>query len=94
MDRRLVALAGYLAAALGGVEVTSVAEPPVDLAAPLANAHATGRAIAISVEGETKKGTTLARAVRELLLLPPELQPAQLVSVLRVGRPAELHLAF
>ncbi len=94
VDRRLVALAGYLAAALGGVEVTSVTEPGLDLAAPLANAHASGRAIAIAVDGETAKGTTLSRAVRELLLLPPELQPGQLVSVLHLGRPAELHLAF
>ena len=31
VDRRLVALAGYLAAALGGVELTSVAEPRLDL---------------------------------------------------------------
>jgi hypothetical protein len=92
VDRRLVALTGYLAAALGGVEVTSIAEPRLELAAPLANAHAEGRAIAVAVDGENKKGTLLSRAVRELLLLPPELQPARLVSTLRVGRPGELHL--
>jgi hypothetical protein len=94
VDRRLVALSGYLAAALGGAEVTSVAEPRLDLAAPLANAHAEGRAIAIAVDGENRKGTLLSRAVRELLLLPPELQPTRLVSTLRFGHPAELHLAF
>jgi Type II secretion system (T2SS), protein E, N-terminal domain len=94
VDRRLIALAGYLAQALGGVRVTSVAEPRLDLAAPLATAHAQGRAIAIDVDGEGKQGTRLALAVRELLALPPELQPARLVSVLRLGRPAELHLAF
>jgi hypothetical protein len=93
IDRRLVALTGYLAAALGGVEVTSVAEPRLDLAAPLASAHAQGRAIAVAVEGENQKGTLLSRAVRELLLLPPELQPKRLVSTLRLGHPTELHLA-
>src|SRR5262245_5144820 len=95
VDHRLVALAGYLAAALGGVEVTSAAEPRLDLAAPLADAHAQGRAIAIAIDGENKKGTLLSRAVRELLLLPPQLQPARLVSTLRFGgQPAELHIAF
>jgi Type II secretion system (T2SS), protein E, N-terminal domain len=94
VDRRLVALTGYLAAALGGVEVTTATEPRLDLAAPLANAHAQGRAIAVAVDGENGKGTLLSRAVRELLLLPPELQPARLVSTLRLGHPAELHLSY
>ena len=93
VDRRLVALLGYLGEALSGVRVTSVAEPRLDLAAPLAVAHARGRAVAIDVDGEDKKGTRIARAVRELLALPPELQPARIVSTLRVGRPAELHIA-
>jgi Type II secretion system (T2SS), protein E, N-terminal domain len=94
VDRRLVALAGYLATALGEVRVTGLAEPHVDLARPLADAHAQGRALAIDVDGEGPKGTRLARAVRELLLLPPQLQPTTLVSTLRLGRPAELHLGF
>jgi hypothetical protein len=94
VDRRLIALAGYLGGALGGVRVTSVAEPRLDLAAPLATAHADGRAIAIDVDGEDRKGTRLSRAVRELLALPPELQPAGIVSTLRVGRPAELHIVI
>jgi hypothetical protein len=94
VDRRLVALVGYLDQALGGVRVTSVAEPRLDLAAPLATAHAHGRAVSIDVDGEDKKGTRLARAVRELLALPPELQPARIVSTLRVGRPAELHITY
>jgi hypothetical protein len=94
VNRRLVALTGYLAAALGGVEVTGVAEPRLDLAAPLATAHVQGHAIAIAIDGENKKGTLLSRAVRELLLLPPQLRPARLVSTLRFGGlPAELHLA-
>ena len=94
VDARLLALVDYLADALGGVRVTSLTEPGVDLARPLADAHATGRAVAIDVDGEGKKGTKLSRAVRELLLLPPELQPTTLVSTLRLGRPAELHLGF
>jgi hypothetical protein len=94
VDRRLVALIGYLDQVLGGVRVTSVAQPRLDLAAPLATAHAQGRAIAIDIDGEGKKGTRIARAVRELLALPRELQPARIVSTLRVGRPAELHLAY
>jgi hypothetical protein len=94
VDRRLVALAGYLAQSLDGVRVTSVAEPRLELAAPLAEAHARGRAIAIDVDGEEEQGTRLARAVRELLALPPELQPTTLVSTLRLGRPAELHIGF
>jgi MshEN domain len=94
VDRRLVTLVGYLDRALGGVRVTSAAEPRLDLAAPLAAAHVRGRAVAIDVDGEDKKGTRIARAVRELLALPPELQPARIVSTLHVGRPAELHLAF
>ncbi len=94
VDPRLVALAGYLGQALGGVRVTSVAEPRLELAAPLAEAHAQGRAIAIDVDGEDAKGTRLARAIRALLALPRELQPTTLVSTLRLGRPAELHLAF
>jgi hypothetical protein len=71
-----------------------VAEPRLDLAAPLATAHADGRAIAIDVDGEDPKGTRLSRAVRELLALPPELQPAGIVSTLRLGRPAELHIVI
>jgi Type II secretion system (T2SS), protein E, N-terminal domain len=94
VDRRLVALVAYLGEALGGVRVTSVAEPRLDLAAPLAASHAQGRAVAIDVDGEDKKGTRISRAVRELLVLPPELQPARIVSTLRLGRPAELHIAF
>jgi MshEN domain len=94
VDRRLVALLGYLGEALGGIRVTSLSEPRLDLAAPLADAHLAGRAVAIDVDGEGAKGTLLTRAVRELLLLPPGLQPTRLVSVLRFGHPAELHLAF
>jgi Type II secretion system (T2SS), protein E, N-terminal domain len=95
VDRRLVTLLGYLGEALGGVRVTSAATPRLDLAAPLAMAHTQGRAVAIDVDGEGKKGTTLERAVRELLALPRELQPATLVSTLRLGgRPTELHIAF
>jgi hypothetical protein len=94
VDHRLVALAGYLAESLDGVGVTSVAEPQLELAAPLAEAHARGRAIAIDVDGEDEQGTRLSRAVRELLALPPELQPTTLVSTLRFGRPAELHIGF
>jgi hypothetical protein len=94
VDRRLIALAGYLGEALGGVRVTSVAEPRLDLAAPLATAHAEGRAIAIDVDGEDPRGTRLSRALRELLALPPELQPAGIVSTLRLGRPAELHIVI
>jgi hypothetical protein len=89
-----VGLVGYLADALGGVRVTSLSEPDLDLARPLADAHAAGRAVAIDVDGEGKKGTKLSRAVREFLLLPPELQPTTLVSTLRVGQPAELHFGF
>ena len=92
VDRRLIALVGYLGEALGGVRVTGVADPPLDLAAPLAAAHAQGRAVAIEVDGENRKGTRISRAVRELLVLPPELQPARIVSTLRLGRPAELHI--
>jgi Type II secretion system (T2SS), protein E, N-terminal domain len=92
VDRRLTTLVGYLEQALGNVRVTSVAEPRLDLASPLATAHAEGRALAIDVDGEDKRGTRISRAVRELLALPPELQPARLVSTLRLGRPAELHL--
>jgi len=92
VDRRLVALVGYLGEALRGVRVTSVTEPRLDLAAPLAAAHAQGRAVAIDVDGEDRKGTRISRAVRELLALPPELQPARIVSTLRLGRPAELHI--
>jgi len=92
VDRRLIALVGYLGEALGGVRVTSVAEPRLDVAAPLAAAHAQGRAVAIDVDGENRKGTRISRAVRELLVLPPELQPARIVSTLRLGRPAELHI--
>jgi hypothetical protein len=94
VDRRLIALAGFLAEVLGGVRVTSVAEPRLDLAAPLATAHAEGRAIAIDVDGEDRNGTRLSRSVRELLTLPPELQPARIVSTLRLGRPADLHIVF
>jgi outer membrane biosynthesis protein TonB len=94
VDPRLVALAGYLGQALGGVRITSVTEPRLELAAPLADAHAQGRAIAIDVEGEDAKGARLARSVRELLALPRELQPTTLVSTLRLGKPAELHLGF
>ena len=94
VDRRLVALIGYLHSVLGGVRVTSVAEPRLDLAAPLATAHAYGRAIAIDVDGEDRRGTRINRAVRELLALPRELQPARIVSTLRIGRPAELHLVY
>src|SRR5215216_2452101 len=94
VDRRLIAVVGYLGEALGGVRVTSVAEPRLDLAAPLAAAHAQGRAVAIDVDGEDRKGTRISRAIRELLALPPELQPAGLVSTLRLGRPAELHIVL
>jgi hypothetical protein len=93
VDKRLVALVGYLGAALGDVRVTSLAEPSLELARPLADAHAAGNAAAIDVEGETEHGSRVALAVRALLLLPPELQPATLVSTLRLGRPPELHLA-
>lgn len=95
IDVRVVALIAYLAESFGQVTVTSLSSGHRLYARPgVVSAHAYGHAVDIaalgglSITGRQEPGGLTGHAVHSILLLPAELQPRQVISLLGLGGPS------
>ncbi|MDX6396690.1 MAG: hypothetical protein QOJ43_98 [Gaiellaceae bacterium] len=95
IDVRLIVLLGYLAERHGSVTVSSLASGHRQFARPgVVSAHVYGHAVdiaavgGISIAGHQQPGGPTEEAVRSILLLPTELQPQQVISLLGLGGPS------
>ena len=95
VDVRVVALIAYLAEAYGQVTVSSLISGHRLYARPgVVSAHVYGAAIDIaalggaSILGHQDPGSVTERAVRDILLLPAEIRPRQLISLIGMGGPS------
>jgi hypothetical protein len=95
VDVRIVALLSYLAERHGSVTVSSLFSGHRKYARPgVISAHVFGQAVDIasiggsSIAGHQQPGGITEAAVRSILLLPAELQPQQVISLLGLGGPS------
>ena len=95
IDVRVVVLIGYLAQRHGAVTVSSLFSGHRKFARPgVVSAHVYGHAVDIAAVGGTpiaghqQPGGLTEAAVRSVLLLPGELQPQQVISLLGLGGPS------
>ncbi len=95
IDVRVLAVIGYLADTFGTVTVSSLDTGHRLYARPgVVSAHIYGRAVDIAsldgtpIAGNQEPGGLTEHAVRALLLLPPELRPLQVISLLGLGGPS------
>ena len=95
VDVRVVALLGYLAETYGQVTVSSLVSGHRLYARPgVVSAHVFGDAVdiaalgGVSVAGNQRPSGLVERAVRDILLLPAEVRPAQVISLLGLGGPS------
>jgi hypothetical protein len=95
VDVRVVVLIEYLADTYGQVTVSCLISGHRLYARPgVVSAHIYGRAVdiadlgGISIFGHQQPGGITERAVRAILLLPSELQPKQVISLLGLGGPS------
>ncbi|MEX0673326.1 MAG: hypothetical protein WD067_01035, partial [Gaiellaceae bacterium] len=95
VDVRVVALLGYLAETYGQVTVSSLVSGHRLYARPgLVSAHVFGDAVdiaalgGVSVAGNQRPGGLVERTVRDILLLPAEMRPDQVISLLGLGGPS------
>jgi hypothetical protein len=95
IDVRVVVLIGYLAQRHGSVTVSSLFSGHRKFARPgVVSAHVYGHAVDIAAVGGTpiaghqQPGGLTEAAVRSVLLLPGELQPQQVISLLGLGGPS------
>jgi hypothetical protein len=95
VDIRVVVLIEYLADTYGQVTVSCLISGHRLYARPgVISAHIYGRAVdiadlgGISIYGHQEPGGITERAVRAILLLPSELQPKQVISLLGLGGPS------
>jgi hypothetical protein len=95
VDVRILALIAYLRESFGQVSVSSLISGHRLYARPgVISAHIPGHAVDISSLGETSiqghqaPGDVTERAVRAILLLPAELMPRQVISLLGMGGPS------
>ncbi len=95
VDVRIVALLSYLAERHGSVTVSSLFSGHRKYARPgVVSAHVYGQAVDIasvggsSIAGHQQPGGITESAVRSILLLPAELQPQQVISLLGLGGPS------
>jgi hypothetical protein len=95
VDVRVVALISYLAETYGQVTVSSLVSGHRLYARPgVVSAHVYGDAVdiaalgGVSVVGHQQPGGIVERAVRDILLLPAEMRPAQVISLLGLGGPS------
>jgi hypothetical protein len=95
VDIRVVVLIEYLADTYGQVTVSCLISGHRLYARPgVISAHIYGRAVdvadlgGISIFGHQQPGGITERAVRAILLLPSELQPKQVISLLGLGGPS------
>ncbi len=95
IDVRIVVLLSYLAERHGSVTVSSLFSGHRRFArAGVVSAHVYGHAVDIasvggaSIAGNQRPGGLTEAAVRSVLLLPAELQPQQVISLLGLGGPS------
>ena len=95
IDVRVLVLIGYLAERHGAVTVSSLFSGHRTFARPgVVSAHVYGHAVDIAAVGGTpiaghqQPGGLTEAAVRSVLLLPGELQPQQVISLLGLGGPS------
>jgi hypothetical protein len=95
IDPRVLTLLLYLAEKYDGVTITSLVSGHGYFARPgVTSMHVFGRAVDIAAIRETpilgnqKPGGVTADALRNILLLPDELQPAQVISLIDLGGPS------
>jgi hypothetical protein len=95
IDVRVIVLIGYLAERHGGVTVSSLFSGHRTFSRPgVVSAHVYGHAVDIAAVGGTpiagnqQPGGLTEAAVRSVLLLPGELQPQQVISLLGLGGPS------
>jgi len=92
VDVRVVALMSYLAESFGQVTISSLFSGHRLYARPgVVSAHVYGHAVdvaglgGLSITGHQEPGGLTEQAVRSILLLPAELQPRQVISLLGLG---------
>ncbi len=95
IDVRVVILVSYLAESYGEVTVSSLFSGHRKYARPgVVSAHIYGQAVDIatvgklSIVGHQQPGSVTEKAVRSILMLPVELQPRQVISLLGLGGPS------
>ena len=95
IDVRVLAVLGYLADTFGTVTVSSLESGHRLYARPgVISAHVYGRAVDVAaldgtlIAGNQEPGGLTEDAVRALLLLPPEVRPLQVISLLGLGGPS------
>jgi hypothetical protein len=95
VDVRVVALIAYLRESFGSVTVSCLVTGHRLYARPgVISAHVYGRAVDIAdlgatpVLGNQQPGGVTEQAVRDVLLLPSEVQPKQVISLLGLGGPS------
>ena len=95
IDARVLALVAYLAESYGRVSVSSLETGHRLLARPgVISAHVVGRAVdvvalgGVPVAGHQQPGGLTEDAVRKILLLPAELRPRQVISLVGLGGPS------
>ena len=95
VDVRVIVLIGYLAERHGAVTVSSLFSGHRTFSRPgVVSAHVYGHAVDIAAVGGTpiagnqQPGGLTEAAVRSVLLLPGELQPQQVISLLGLGGPS------
>jgi hypothetical protein len=95
IDVRVLVLIGYLAERHGSITVSSLFSGHRTFARPgVVSAHVYGHAVDIAAVGGTaiaghqQPGSITESAVRSVLLLPGELQPQQVISLLGLGGPS------
>jgi hypothetical protein len=95
VDVRVVALIEYLADTFGEVTVSSLISGHRLYARPgVVSAHVYGRAVDIAalggipIYGHQQPGGVTEQGVKQILLLPPEMMPNQVISLLGLGGPS------
>ncbi len=92
IDVRVIVLISYLAESYGEVSISSLFSGHRKYARPgVVSAHIFGQAVDISsvgklpIAGHQQPGSVTEKAVRSILMLPVELQPRQVISLLGLG---------
>jgi hypothetical protein len=95
VDVRVLAVIAYLRESFGQVSVSSLISGHRLFARPgVISAHIPGHAVDVaglgdvSIQGHQQPGGITERAVREILLLPAEVMPRQVISLLGLGGPS------
>jgi hypothetical protein len=95
VDVRVLAVIAYLRESFGSVTVSSLISGHRLYARPgVISAHVSGHALDVSglggipIQGHQEPGGMTERAVREMLYLPAEVMPRQIISLLGMGGPS------